>query len=520
MKLRISTFAMLGSLSLSTAAAQTTRPNIVLFLVDDQGWQDTSVPFWQEKTENNRKYDTPNMERLAARGTKFTHAYAAPVSSPTRVSLMTGMSPARHRVTNWTLYKDQATDQPSDSLFLPHWNIAGLQPVQNIHRSVYATTLPELLRQNGYHTIHCGKAHFGAIGTPGENPLNLGFDVNIAGHAAGGLASYLGEKNFGNNPQSSTQSPFAIPGLEQYWGKDIFVTEALTQEAVKALDTAQMIGKPFFLYMSHYAVHAPFDKDVRYFQKYKDRGLDDREARYAALVEGMDKSLGDLMYYLDQNKLTDNTVIIFMSDNGGLTAVGRGGERAHVQNYPLNSGKGSSYEGGVRVPMIVTVPKSVDTGVNCQTPVEICDFMPTILELAGVKKYKTVQTMDGRSIVPLLKDPVAAGFNRALFWHFPNVWDATGPGIGTFSSILKGDWKLIYYYDTQTTELFNIKEDIFEVINQATNPATLKTREQLARELTKYLRRTHAQLPRRKNGQWCDYPDGRPYHDKSGNYGY
>ena len=161
------------------------KPNIIVFLVDDMGWQDTSVPFWDKKTPFNNRYRTPNMERLASLGMKFTQAYATPVCSPTRISLMTGMNAARHRVTNWTLKKNSSPDAKDDSLQFPQWNVNGMSPVAGVENTIYATPLPKLLKEEGYHTIHVGKAHFGAIDTPGENPKNLGFDVNIAGHAAG-----------------------------------------------------------------------------------------------------------------------------------------------------------------------------------------------------------------------------------------------------------------------------------------------------------------------------------------------
>ena len=224
-------------------------PNIVMFLVDDMGWQDTSVPFWKERTNFNDLYETPNMERLAKDGMKFTQAYATPVCSPTRVSLMTGMNAARHRVTNWTLEKDsmKRMEINHETLSFPEWNVNGLSPVSGIAKSVFASPLPQLLHNEGYFTIHSGKAHLGAIGTPGADPKNLGFDVNIAGHAAGAPESYLGTENFGNGKEG--KEVWAVPGLEKYHGEDIFLTEVLTKEALKAMDSAITAQQPFFLYM-------------------------------------------------------------------------------------------------------------------------------------------------------------------------------------------------------------------------------------------------------------------------------
>jgi len=329
------------------------RPNIVLFLVDDMGWQDTSVPFHTETTEFNRRYRTPNMERLAARGMKFTQAYACAVCSPSRISLMTGLNAARHRVTNWTLRKNATNDRRHPTLEFPQWNVNGLSPVAGIENTVHAKALPAYLQAAGYRTIHAGKAHFGAVGTPAEDPCAIGFDVNIGGHAAGGPGSFLGTQNFSAVWRKGDRI-WDVPGLEKYHGKDVFLTEALTLESVAAIDQAVADRKPFFLYMSHYAVHVPFAEDRRFYQKYRQAGLDPKEAMYAAMVEGMDKSLGDILDRVDHHGLSDNTIVLFMSDNGGLSVHGRGGKR-NTHNQPLSSGKGSAHEGGIRVPMIGSV---------------------------------------------------------------------------------------------------------------------------------------------------------------------
>lgn len=501
-----------GAAAAASEAQGAKKPNVVLFLVDDMGWQDTSVPFDTVRSAWNNVYQTPAMERLAAKGVKFTQAYASAISSPTRVSLLTSMNPVAHRVTNWTLHRDSSQDTRSQKLDLPSWNVNGLQPVgTNINNTVEATTLPELLHANGYATIHCGKAHFGAIDTPGADPRALGFDVNIAGHAAGGLASYLGEKNFGNETDpEKTQSPFAVPGLEKYWGKNIFATEVLTIEALAAIDTlrATKPDKPFFLYLSHYAVHTPLNVDERFYGKYRAAGLDHTAAAYAALVEGMDKSLGDVMEYLDKNGLADNTIIIFMSDNGGLSACGRSGTKDR-HNWPLRSGKGSAYEGGTRVPMIIFDPRSTRAAASIEeTPVEVTDLMPTILEMGGVKRFKTVQKRDGASFRGLLygkKLPWAT--DRTFVWHYPNRWDCSGEGIGTFSSIRHGDYKLIYFYDTERTELFDVVRDLSEERNLADDPAYADLRARLAAELTAYLKSHDGQLPTlRATGEKCAYP--------------
>jgi arylsulfatase A-like enzyme len=505
--LPVTGISLLGMLSTAHAADKQEYPNIILFMVDDMGWQDTSLPFWKEKTPLNRIYETPNMERLARQGMMFTQAYASSISSPTRCSLMTGMNVARHRVTNWTLEKNVSTDRKSDSLLLPDWNYNGICQVPGINNTCHVTSLPQLLKDNGYHTIHCGKAHFGAINTPGENPHHFGFEVNIAGHAAGGLAGYLGEDNFGNRTGEGKASPFAIPGLEKYWGEDIFVTEALTKEAVKALDHALRLEQPFFLYMSHYAIHIPLDKDKRFYDKYIRKGLSENEAAYAALIEGMDKSLGDLMDWVEKNDMQEHTVIIFMSDNGGLASSGRwrSGE-LHTQNAPLNSGKGSAYEGGIREPMIVSWPQQVASGSKCDEYIIIEDFFPSILEIARIETYNTIQVTDGISFVPLLIQTGNPSENRKLYWNCPNLWGNTGPGIGVTCSIRENDWKLVYYYDSGKKELFNIKEDIGEITNLSEHYPELVSR--LSKELGTFLREAEGQRPSfRKMGMPCPWPD-------------
>lgn len=483
------------------------RPNIILFMVDDMGWQDTSLPFWTQKTRYNEVYETPNMERLAQQGMMFTQAYACSISSPTRCSLMTGANAARHRVTNWTLQKDKVTDRTSKTIQLPDWNYNGICQVAGVKNTFQATSFVELLKNSGYHTIHCGKAHFGAIDTPGESPYHMGFEVNICGHAAGGLASYLGEQNYGHTKDGKPTSLMSIPGLEKYWQTDTFATEALTQEAIKALDKAKKLGQPFYLYMSHYAIHVPIDKDMRFYQKYINKGLTPKEAAYAALIEGMDKSLGDLMTWLDKNGETENTILIFMSDNGGLSSEpGWRDGKLHTQNYPLNSGKGSAYEGGIREPMIVRWPGVVKSDTKCDKYLLIEDFYPTILEMAQVKDYKTVQPIDGISFMPLLKQTGDPSKGRALYWNCPNIWGNDGPGIGPTCSIRKGDWKLIYYYESGKKELFNIPKDIGEKDNVMMQyPDIVK---KLSKDLGRYLRKVGGQRPSfRSTGKPCPWPD-------------
>ena len=374
--------AVVAAASLHAHPAPEDRPNIILFMVDDMGWQDTSVPFWTQRTSLNAKYETPNMKRLAQQGMLFTQAYASSISSPSRCSLLTGANAARHRVTNWTFRRGQMTDEQDDQLTPPDWNYNGICQTEGTPNTFVARSFVDVLHEAGYYTIHCGKAHWGAQDTPGESPLHFGFDINIAGHAAGGPATYLSERNYGHDADGRPTAQFAVPGLEKYWGTGTFLTEALTQEAISALDslTHRSSHAPFFLYLSHYAVHVPIDRDLRFYKKYRSRGLSEKEAAYASLIEGMDKSLGDVLDWLERNDQAEHTIVIFMSDNGGYaTGAEWRDEPLYTQNAPLRSGKGSLLEGGIREPMIVRWPGIVSGASRCDSYLIIEDFFPTIL---------------------------------------------------------------------------------------------------------------------------------------------
>lgn len=510
------TFSSLILAALTSNAQEVSHPNIILFLVDDMGWQDTSVPFYNnQQTALNQRFHTPNMERLAQMGVRFTEAYACAISSPTRCSLMSGMNASRHRVTNWTLEKDQKTDATSSTIALPDWNYNGIQPNNTaglINHSTPITSLPQILKDNGYFTIHCGKAHFGARNTPGGDPATMGFDINIGGGPNGAPGSYLGTKNFGEGTR------FAVHGLEKYHGQDIFLTEALTCEAIANIKRATEMGKPFYLYMSHYAVHSPYDDDKRFSNNYRGRydiqlndTLNEKEARYAALVEGMDKSLGDLLDYLEENPETgENTIILFMSDNGGqgLNNV-RQGRANRDQNYPARAGKGSAFMGGVHEPMIVYWPGITKGGTQNNQRIMIEDFFPTILDMAGINKYTTIQTIDGISFIDMIKSPELRR-ERPIVWHFPNLWGETQnieEGYGAYSAILKDDYHLIYSWETGRNRLYNIQKDIAEQTDlSAQMPEKVQELSQL---LTQYLKERKAQRPTLlSSGKPLPYPDG------------
>lgn len=482
------------------------RPNIIVFMVDDMGWMDTSVPFYDSLMPLNQRYHTPAMERLAREGAKFTNAYAQPVCTPSRVSYLTGMNATRTHVTNWTSpYRNRNTDEKDDYFESLNWNINGLSDDSKTEHTVYATPFPELLRDAGYYTIHVGKAHWGSMGTPGANPYNFGFMVNIAGHAGGHPQSYLSEEQYGNMPGKSL--PQAVPDLEQYYHTGTFLSEALTLEAIKALEIPISRKEPFFLNLGHYALHTPLMADPRFVQKYYDAGLDSIEAKYAGLIEGMDKSLGDLMNYLEEKGIDKNTIIIFMSDNGGLDHHQRGGP-VNTHNYPLRSGKGSVYEGGIREPMIVKWPGVTKSNSIIKTPVIIEDFYPSLLEMAGVKNPRIIQTIDGVSFVPLLKGVHEK--DRPLVFHYPNKWipnpSAGNLGLNYYSALRYGKWKLVYSIRHQTLELYDLSKDIREAYDLAgQNKETVK---KLATILGTTMKARGAQMPVIKStGQAAPFPD-------------
>lgn len=491
-------FAALGVATACLAAsharaAEAPRPNIVFFLVDDMGWQNTSLAFHSEVTELNRRYHTPNMERMAAQGMKFTQAYASAVCSPSRVSAITGMNAARHQVTNWTLKKDQSPDPGNQPVNAPPWNLNGLATAPGTPRTVIATPLPALLRESGYRTIHAGKAHFGAKDCPGENPLALGFDVNIAGHCAGGPGSYHGLKNFSGSWRKA-EPIWDVPGLESYHGKDIHLTEAITREAVKAVEQAVADRKPFHLYLAHYAIHAPMEKDERFYQRYIDQGLAPAEATHASMIEGMDKSLGDVMNALKRLGVADDTVVLFMSDNGAAS---------HCPiNKPLRGHKLQPYEGGIRVPMIASWPGRVKPGSICRETVLIEDFFPTILDLARTPwRDRTLQKVDGVSFLPMLEGRPAPDPSRTFIWHYPHTYDQPPHSI-----IRQGPWKLIFHPASRRTELFNIDEDIGETRDLASEEP--RKTAALSRLLAARLKDMGASMPiDRASGKPVPFPD-------------
>lgn len=476
-------------------------PHILFFIVDDLGWQDTAVSLHEESAPFQKHYRTPHLQRLAREGLVFTNAYASsPVCTPTRTSIMTGRSPQANGITYWILHKDRDMGGSREGTVPPKWQVNGLQPGD--------ITLPGLLSKNGYRTIHAGKAHLGAHGSGGADPLKLGFDVNIAGHAAGAPSDFRGSKNFARDPDHPGAKIWDVPGLEKYHGKETYLTEALALEAATAIHQAHQDGERFFLHFSPYAVHTPIIANKRHLDDYAD--LPKVEAAYATMIESVDRALGVLLKTLEDLQLLDETWIIFTSDNGGLSAHTRA-KPHHRHNHPLSSGKGSALEGGTRIPLVMRWPGVIEEGRRSAIPVISHDHFPTLLELVGISgPEEHMEKVEGWNLQPILAGTVDGGEvskwqERPLYWHMPHFWGPRGPGIQPFSSIRRGPWKMIYYHHPEPKRvLFQLQEDLGESRDVAQqNPQILQS---LSKQLANHLRQTGASLPSR-DGRRIPMPD-------------
>ncbi len=404
------------------------KPNIVFILADDLGWSDLAC-------YGNKFHETPNLDRMAQSGMKFTDAYAAaPVCSPTRAAFLTGQAPARLGLTDYIPGKPNV---PANKL---------LRVEQDTELPLEIVTLPELLKAAGYKTALVGKWHLGGKGFEAEKH---GFDVVIGANAEGTAGSFFSPYKGKNRAVPLT------PGLA-----DEYLTDRLTDEALKFIEQNRSV--PFFLFLPHYAVHTPIQGKTNLVEKYEKRikpGNTQTNATYAAMMESLDESVGRILAKLDELKLAENTLVIFTSDNGGLVSP------PVTSNQPLRTGKGNVYEGGIRVPLIVRWPGKIKSSIT-DAPVSTADFFPTFLEFAGMK-LPTTEPIDGVSLVPLL---TGAGSlqPRELFWHYPHYSPQGGePG----GAIREGDFKLVQMFEEGRIELYNLSEDIGETKNLAeTNP--------------------------------------------------
>jgi len=475
-------------------AAPKKKMNIVFFLVDDMGWSDIGV-------NGSKFYETPNIDKFASQGVRFTNAYAAcHVCSPSRGSMLSGQYPARTGLTDW----------------LPGRKNFAFQKLQNVetaqHMPYNITTLPAALKANGYHTAIIGKWH---LGEDSASTSRQGFDIHIpSGYNKGWPNTYY--------------SPYGMPGLIDGPAGE-YLTDRMTTEALKYIE--QNKNAPFFLYLAHYGVHDPIQGRPDLVKKYEAKlknmhyegnpyileanpdtsqamsradlnaflkdnayqgfgNLPNRTVKikqfqdnvqFAAMVESIDESLGRLIAKLKELGIADNTIVIFFSDNGGMSAMNMGNPLKKVQNIkldkefstsnlPFRGGKGRFYEGGIREPMIVRWPGQSKDGTVSETPVIGVDFYPTIMDMVGIK-VPSGQVLDGVSITPLLKgQPIA---KRALFWHFPHYSNHGQQSPG--GAVRYGDYKLLEYFENNMVQLFNLKNDRGEQNDLAkSEPAKVK----------------------------------------------
>src|SRR5262245_22154229 len=395
------------------------NPNVVMIVADDLGWADLGC-------YGSKYHKTPHLDRLAASGLRFTQAYAAaPVCSPTRAAIMTGKYPARVGITDWLPGRP---DRPDQKLLRPP--IVTDLPASEV-------TLAAAFKKAGYVTGHIGKWH---LGGPGAAPQDRGFDVNVAGDHTGTALSYFA-------PYQGKGNRF-MPGLETAPDGE-YLTDRLAAEAEKFLDAHK--DKPFFLYLPHYAPHTPMRAKQELIAKYKP-GPPGQQGNpvYAAMLESLDEAVGRVVKKLDELKLTEKTLVIFTSDNGGLSTL-EGPQTPPTINAPLREGKGYLYEGGLRVPLIVRWPGVTKAGATTDVPVCSIDFFPTLLAASGVA---TDARPDGVSLVPVLKGGTIE--RTELYWHYPHY---PNQGARPGGAIRAGDYKLIEFYENGRRELFDLMKD-------------------------------------------------------------
>lgn len=465
-------FLLILSFSLITKAfpaSDSPRPNILLINIDDLGWKDLGFM-------GSSYYETPNIDRLAAQGMVFSNAYASASNcAPSRAALFSGQYAPRTGV----------------------YTVGNSDRGQSVHRRLIPTpntkyladeklTIAEILQQHGYRTAHVGKWHIS------PNPTTQGFDANIGGLAAGNpsMGGDMGGYFAPYNNPTLTEGP-----------EGEYLTDRLTSEAIAFFEAVG--DQPFFMNFAPYIVHTPIQPKEELETKYRQKpGTEAHShAGYAAMVETMDQNVGRLLEHLKQSGKLGNTFIVFTSDNGGLYNISK--------QWALRSGKGSYFEGGIRVPMIVAWSGQVEPGSTSEQPVSNIDFFPTLLEVAGIEQPKG-KVLDGVSIVPVLKGGQLE--QRPLFWHFPIYlqaykWGERDPGISDpyfrtrpGSVIRQGPWKLHEYFEDGRLELYNLETDIGEQRNLAeTFPE--KT-EKLHNLLRRWRERVEAPVPQEPNSEY------------------
>ncbi|HTN20502.1 MAG TPA: sulfatase [Pelobium sp.] len=422
------------------------KPNIVVFFIDDMGRQDLS-------TYGSDFYKTPAIDKLAD-GVKFTNAYAAcTVCSPTRAALMTGKYPARLHVTDWIKGKNM----PWAKLAVPDWTM---------YLDLKEKTIAESLKEVGYKTWHVGKWHLGD--EEKYWPQNQGFDVNIAGNFKGAPIK--------NNKSNGYFSPYGLEMIEDGPTGE-YLTDRLTNEAVNLIKNRPK-DQPFFLNLAHYAVHTPIQGKQEKIEKYKAllKSADpQKNPEYAAMIESVDESIAKVMRTLEEEKLLENTFIVFATDNGALAPVST--------SKPFKEGKGWAYEGGIRTPLLIYWKGKIESKKVIDEPAITMDIYSTIMSLAGAKEPENV---DGKSLLPVITENKQ--YDRPLFWHYPHYHLDKPHG-----SVRYGDWKLIQYFEDMHYELYNLKADIGETKNLSKEqPEKVK---ELGMLMINWRKEVNAQMP-------------------------
>lgn len=468
-----------------TEAGPTRRPNVVLVLIDDLGWADLGIT-------GSAFYETPHIDALAGGGAFFSDAYAAnPVCSPTRASILTGKYPSRIAMTNHS--GSRGPMGPDHRLTPPE--VAGNMPPEDI-------TLAEALEEAGYATAHIGKWHLQAHHDKSRThfPEANGFDLNIAGHGMGQPGSY-------HFPYKSQQHPSTdVPGMEDGKSGD-YLTDALTDKAIAFIE--EQGDQPFFLNLWYYTVHTPIqarqDKLEKYRRKAKELGLDadpgkpvaewqsvsrprQADPAYAAMVESMDENIGRILVTLERRGLEEDTIVVFLSDNGGLSTGS--GPKMPTSNLPLRAGKAWLYEGGIRSPLIIRYPAGVKAGQRLAVPVVSTDIYPTILGLAGLE-LRSQQHVDGVSLGPLLTGRADTLPREAIYFHYPHYHHINT--MGPAGAVRVGDHKLIEVFETGQLELYNLREDIGEARDLSGEKPELAAR--LRQMLRDWRERSGARMP-------------------------
>ena len=443
--------AFLTLLALECAAAA--KPNILFILIDDMGWMDLGC-------QGNPHLKTPNIDRFATEGIRFTDAYApAPVCSPTRAALMTGHSPARLHLTNHLPHQDRFT--PPESKLLP--------AEMRDHLPLEYTTIAERLRDEaGYATAFIGKWHLYKGREEKFAAQFQGFDINIGGCSYGGPPTFF--------------DPYRIPFLTDRKEGE-YLPDRLADETISFMRKQVQAKKPFYVALWNYTVHWPMEAPAEFVAKWADKPkVGYNHKIYPAMLETMDLAIARVLGELERLKIEEETFVVFTSDNGPFGGVG--------DARPLRGDKGHLYEGGIRVPLIVRWPGKVAAGKVREDPVILTDFYPTLLEVAGLKTRKHYPG-DGESLLPLLTDK--GDLERdALFWHYPNFAFHRDNRLG--SAIRMGDYKLIEFFDRNEVELYNLRVDLGEKKNLAGVEAGRV--QEMRKRLSLWREKSGARMPR------------------------